>query len=364
MPDWRCEHEHRSGGRDDRRADDRARQGLQGVRADGGAARLHDRDRARRGRGDLRALGLRQEHADQMHQRPRADQIGRASRVDGVEVGDPNHRSAEAARPDRHGVPALRALSAHDGARQHRAGAGACVASAREAKREARARELLARVGLAEKAGKPTRSSSRAASSSGSRSRARLRSIPKAMLFDEPTSALDPEMISEVLDVMVALAGEGMTMVVVTHEMGFARRVADRVIFMDRGEIVEEAPQGAVLLRAQEPARAGVSVEDPGALRRARRSQGDARAHDRFQGRTRGDDPSVHSHALATSSFRPAAGAPNVRCPTNASACSSLRISLGNHYLPLSMRGRGAFPKGTNRPPPEFPSRWPRNASV
>jgi len=64
---------------------------------------------------------------------------------------------------------------------------------------------------------------------------------PIAMLFDEPTSALDPEMISEVLDVMVDLAREGMTMMVVTHEMGFASKVADRVIFMDRGEIVEDA---------------------------------------------------------------------------------------------------------------------------
>jgi len=63
---------------------------------------------------------------------------------------------------------------------------------------------------------------------------------PRIMLFDEPTSALDPEMISEVLDVMVSLAEEGMTMLVVTHEMGFARRVADRVIFMDEGEIVEQ----------------------------------------------------------------------------------------------------------------------------
>ncbi len=65
---------------------------------------------------------------------------------------------------------------------------------------------------------------------------------PHIMLFDEPTSALDPEMISEVLDVMVSLAREGMTMVCVTHEMGFARAVADRVIFMAQGEIVEEAP--------------------------------------------------------------------------------------------------------------------------
>jgi general L-amino acid transport system ATP-binding protein len=63
---------------------------------------------------------------------------------------------------------------------------------------------------------------------------------PKVMLFDEPTSALDPEMISEVLDVMVELAEEGMTMLCVTHEMGFAKKVANRVIFMDEGEIIEE----------------------------------------------------------------------------------------------------------------------------
>ena len=65
---------------------------------------------------------------------------------------------------------------------------------------------------------------------------------PKAMLFDEPTSALDPELVGEVLEVMRFLAAEGMTMIVVTHEMGFARQVADRVIFMDQGQIVEEAP--------------------------------------------------------------------------------------------------------------------------
>jgi len=67
---------------------------------------------------------------------------------------------------------------------------------------------------------------------------------PKIMLFDEPTSALDPEMIKEVLDVMIELAEEGMTMIVVTHEMGFARTVADRVLFMDQGEIVESGPPG------------------------------------------------------------------------------------------------------------------------
>jgi ABC-type polar amino acid transport system ATPase subunit len=64
---------------------------------------------------------------------------------------------------------------------------------------------------------------------------------PRIMLFDEPTSALDPEMITEVLDVMVELADTGMTMICVTHEMGFARKVADRMVFMDHGEIVETA---------------------------------------------------------------------------------------------------------------------------
>ena len=65
---------------------------------------------------------------------------------------------------------------------------------------------------------------------------------PRIMLFDEPTSALDPEMVKEVLDVMSELAKQGMTMLVVTHEMGFARAVADRIIFMDEGQIVEDAP--------------------------------------------------------------------------------------------------------------------------
>ena len=74
---------------------------------------------------------------------------------------------------------------------------------------------------------------------------------PKIMLFDEPTSALDPEMIKEVLDVMLALAGEGMTMVVVSHEMGFARAAASRCIFMDEGQIIEEAPPDVLFSNPQ-----------------------------------------------------------------------------------------------------------------
>jgi len=103
-----------------------------------------------------------------------------------------------------------------------------------------KAHTLLKRVGLTEQAPKyPGQLSGgqqqRVAIARG------LAMDPIAMLFDEPTSALDPEMINEVLDVMVELAQEGMTMMVVTHEMGFARKVAHRVIFMDRGEIVEDA---------------------------------------------------------------------------------------------------------------------------
>jgi general L-amino acid transport system ATP-binding protein len=76
---------------------------------------------------------------------------------------------------------------------------------------------------------------------------------PRIMLFDEPTSALDPEMIAEVLDVMTSLAEDGMTMICVTHEMGFARKVADRVVFMDRGEIVEQAPPSQFFSAPQSP---------------------------------------------------------------------------------------------------------------
>ena len=74
---------------------------------------------------------------------------------------------------------------------------------------------------------------------------------PKIMLFDEPTSALDPEMVKEVLDTMIGLAEDGMTMLCVTHEMGFARTVANRVIFMDKGEIVEEAEPNAFFTNPQ-----------------------------------------------------------------------------------------------------------------
>jgi len=101
------------------------------------------------------------------------------------------------------------------------------------------ARALLLRVGLAEKADNYPANLSGGQQQRVAIARA-LAMQPKIMLFDEPTSALDPEMINEVLDVMTALARDGMTMMCVTHEMGFARRVAHRVVFMDAGQVVEE----------------------------------------------------------------------------------------------------------------------------
>jgi ABC-type polar amino acid transport system ATPase subunit len=101
--------------------------------------------------------------------------------------------------------------------------------------------ELLTKVGLPEKAGEYPSKLSGGQQQRVAIARA-LAMNPKVMLFDEPTSALDPELISEVLDVMKGLARDGMTMVVVTHEMGFAREVADKVVFMDNGEIIDQAP--------------------------------------------------------------------------------------------------------------------------
>ena len=101
--------------------------------------------------------------------------------------------------------------------------------------------ELLERVGIPEQADKFPGQLSGGQQQRVAIARA-LAMQPKIMLFDEPTSALDPEMIKEVLDVMRELAEQGMTMIVVTHEMGFAREVADRIIFMDSAQIVEEAP--------------------------------------------------------------------------------------------------------------------------
>jgi glutamate transport system ATP-binding protein len=113
-----------------------------------------------------------------------------------------------------------------------------------------RARALLERVGIAEKAHQYPADLSGGQQQRVAIARA-LAMEPKLMLFDEPTSALDPEMIREVLDVMRDLAREGMTMLVVTHEMGFAREVCDRLVFIDDGRIVEEAPPAEFFANAQ-----------------------------------------------------------------------------------------------------------------
>ena len=114
------------------------------------------------------------------------------------------------------------------------------VKRVRSAEAKKQAMELLDRVGVANQADKLPAQLSGGQQQRVAIARA-LAMHPKVLLFDEPTSALDPEMVQEVLDAMVGLAKEGMTMVVVTHEMGFARRAADRVVFMSDGQIVEEA---------------------------------------------------------------------------------------------------------------------------
>lgn len=116
---------------------------------------------------------------------------------------------------------------------------------------EKTARELLARVGLAEKADAYPDNLSGGQQQRVAIARA-LAMRPKVMLFDEPTSALDPEMVGEVLDVMRALAREGMTMVIVTHEMGFAREVGDRLLFVDEGRIIESGVPREVFENPQE----------------------------------------------------------------------------------------------------------------
>jgi glutamate/aspartate transport system ATP-binding protein len=163
--------------------------------------------------------------------------------VDGISVGDPSTN-----------LPKLRSrigmvfqnfeLFPHMTAAENIVLAQQKVLRRARAAADAKALELLARMGLAEHAVKYPAQLSGGQQQRVAIARA-LAMDPIAMLFDEPTSALDPEMITEVLDVMVKLAEEGMTMAVVTHEMGFARKVADRVVFMDQGAIIEDANKEA-----------------------------------------------------------------------------------------------------------------------
>jgi polar amino acid transport system ATP-binding protein len=122
----------------------------------------------------------------------------------------------------------------------------------RAADARTRALALLTRVGLADKAGAYPRQLSGGQQQRVAIARA-LALDPDVLLFDEPTSALDPELVGEVLQVIRTLAGSGKTLVVVTHEIGFAREVADHVVFIDEGEILEQGPPGAVLSAPQHP---------------------------------------------------------------------------------------------------------------
>ncbi len=159
--------------------------------------------------------------------------------VDGVSVGDPQTDLSKLR--SRIGMVFQNfELFPHMSVTQNIALAQVKVLGRSKAEAAARAQSLLKRVGLEIQADKYPGQLSGGQQQRVAIARA-LAMDPIAMLFDEPTSALDPEMINEVLDVMVELAQEGMTMMVVTHEMGFARKVAHRVIFMDEGEIVEDA---------------------------------------------------------------------------------------------------------------------------
>lgn len=141
-------------------------------------------------------------------------------------------------------------LFPHMTALENIAEAPVVVQGRRKAEAATQARDLLARVGLADKA-----QAYPAQLSGGQQQRVAIaRALamqPRLMLFDEPTSALDPELVGEVLDVMRQLADEGMTMIVVTHEMGFAREVGDQLVFMDAGVVVEAGPPRAVLADPQ-----------------------------------------------------------------------------------------------------------------
>ena len=166
------------------------------------------------------------------------------------EMTAPGAPRRPSAQPAGDGLPVVQPVPAPHGAGQPDDGAGQRPRRRPEEARQ-RARALLARVGLADKAGEhPARLSG------GQQQRVAIaRALamdPEAMLFDEVTSALDPELIKDVLDVMRELAGAGMTMIVVTHEMGFAREVGDRLIFMDEGAIVEEGLPSEVLAAPKE----------------------------------------------------------------------------------------------------------------
>ncbi|MEA3090948.1 MAG: glutamate/aspartate transport system ATP-binding protein [Caballeronia sp.] len=161
--------------------------------------------------------------------------------VDGVSVGD-KHTDLPALRARMGMVFQNFELYPHMTALQNVSLAQIHVLGRSRAEADAHSEQLLGRVGLSNKLSERPSQLSGGQQQRVSIARA-LAMNPMAMLFDEPTSALDPEMINEVLEVMQALALDGMTMMVVTHEMGFAQRVANRVLFLDNGEILEDTPK-------------------------------------------------------------------------------------------------------------------------
>ena len=158
---------------------------------------------------------------------------------------------AAPAQAHRHGVPALQPVPAHDGAGERHGGAAYGAPEVPQGACREQAPALLDRVGLADKRDAYPNQLSGGQQQRVAIARA-LAMEPQLMLFDEPTSALDPELVGEVLDVMRGLARDGMTMLVVTHEMGFAREVGDTLVFMDEGRIVESGHPREVLANPRE----------------------------------------------------------------------------------------------------------------
>ena len=164
----------------------------------------------------------------------------------------PPREIAQHPRQDRHGVPGLQPVPAHDGTRERHRGAAPRAAPVATPTARARADALLRQVGLVDRADHYPEELSGGQQQRVAIARA-LAMEPKAMLFDEVTSALDPELVGEVLAVMRDLAARGMTMLIVTHEMNFARQVGDRVVFMDHGVIAEEGAPAEIFSNPRLP---------------------------------------------------------------------------------------------------------------
>jgi polar amino acid transport system ATP-binding protein len=171
--------------------------------------------------------------------------------IDGADITDPS-RNVDALRTEAGMVFQRFNLFPHMTVLDNITLAPIKVRKMTKAAAEAQAYEVLRRVGLEEKAAAYPKQLSGGQQQRVAIARA-LAMKPKLFLFDEPTSALDPELVGEVLDVMKGMAREGTTMVVVTHEMGFAREVGDRVLFMDDGLVVEEGPPAEIFTRPQNP---------------------------------------------------------------------------------------------------------------